>query len=97
MTLSSTLGSFAVGGPLWLGIVLAIGATASIAAYLISYFYLMIRSPDSLRSETFTLKKLAIEKGIYGDSFVGSLEIDSAGSPKLLGPSSVQSQPGNEP
>lgn len=35
--------------------------------YLITHFYFMVRDPDALRSETFKIRKMQIERGIFGD------------------------------
>lgn len=40
-------------------------------AILSSYLYFAFKNPDCLRSETFTLSKLAIEKGQIGDGTNG--------------------------
>lgn len=41
-----------------------------------SYIYFMRRDPDALRSESYSLQKLAIEKGIFGDNLVGMIDPD---------------------
>jgi hypothetical protein len=43
---------------------------------LASYIYFAFRHPDALRSEKFTLSKIALEKNLIGDSRVGLLEIE---------------------
>ena len=40
-------------------------------ALIIVYIYCLINDRDSLRSEKFTIQKLAIEKGIMGDDVTG--------------------------
>lgn len=39
--------------------------------FLSSYVYFMRTNPDALRSEQFSLSKLAIEKGLIGDTLSG--------------------------
>lgn len=49
-------------------------AWLSVGAFLLNcgaYVYSLLTAPDSLRSETFTLEKLKIEKGLMGDSISG--------------------------
>ena len=35
---------------------------------IIAYVFFMLKNPDYLRSESFTLSKIALEKGILGDN-----------------------------
>ena len=51
------------GSPIWLTIMLAV--------FFFVYIYCLINDRDSLRSEKFTIQKLAIEKGIMGDDVTG--------------------------
>ena len=74
MLLPATIGSFVYKAPGWLGVALAVLTTVSVAFYLGSYLFLLFKDRDTLRSERYTLQKLAIEKGLYGDSLVGILE-----------------------
>ena len=39
-----------------------------------AYIYLLIADRDALRSETFSLSKLAIEKGLVGDNISGLIQ-----------------------
>jgi hypothetical protein len=47
----------------------------SVAIFLCSYIYFALNQPDALRSEKFTLSKMAIEKNLIGDNRAGLLEI----------------------
>jgi hypothetical protein len=73
LLLAATLGSCSrwFPGPGWLTAVLAAMFAVSFAVTLWSYGYFMLRDPDALRSETFTLRKLEIEKGLIGDNLQG--------------------------
>lgn len=42
-----------------------------IAIFLFSYIFCLVKNPDWLRSEKFSIEKMAIEKGFVGDSTVG--------------------------
>ena len=44
----------------------------------------MLTDKDALRSEKFTIQKLAIEKGLYGDSLTGTLDSKDVTDAKLL-------------
>jgi hypothetical protein len=57
--------------PLWLVILFAILLALVLALFLVAYVYFARVNPDSLRSEQFSLSKLAIEKGLLGDSLAG--------------------------
>ena len=46
----------------------------SVAIYLIAFSYLLITNVDALRSERYSLEKLAIEKGVYGDNLIGKVD-----------------------
>lgn len=46
----------------------------SVLVYLGSYIYLLKTNPDALRSERYSLEKLAIEKGVYGDNLIGEVD-----------------------
>lgn len=42
-----------------------------LVAYLVTHFYFMVRNPDALRSEKFTIEKMALERGLVGDNLSG--------------------------
>lgn len=64
-----------VGAPPWLIILLAVLVAAVFVAFCVSFFFLLFKNPDALRSETYSLSKYAIDKGLYGDSLVGVHEM----------------------
>jgi hypothetical protein len=45
--------------------------------YIVAYVYFALRDPDALRSESFALRKMAIQKGIIGDDLMGHVELDA--------------------
>ena len=45
--------------------------------YLGAYVYCLVTDRDALRSETYTIQKMAIEKGFVGDSLTGVLSLDT--------------------
>ena len=57
--------------PTWVIPVLGSSAGVIVVAYVVAYFILLFKNPDALRSERFTLSKLAIEKSVTGDSLRG--------------------------
>lgn len=58
---------------LWLHIIIILLIVAAIGLYFYVYYYCLRHNPDALRSESFTIRKLQIEKGIFGDSNTGNL------------------------
>jgi len=43
-----------------------------------AYLYCLFADRDALRSETYSIQKLAIEKGFIGDSIIGILDSTNA-------------------
>lgn len=66
-----SMGSFYWELPVGVGGALLAAAGVTTLIYVGSFLYLLINNPDALRSERFTLEKLAIEKGLYGDDLTG--------------------------
>jgi len=60
---------------------LAIAGGASIILYLIAYIYFAIKSPDYLRTERYSIQKMAIERGLVGDSTAGFFRMEG---PKVI-------------
>lgn len=48
-------------------------------AFFFAYIYCLFTIPDALRSETYSIQKMAIEKGIYGDNSSGTFIADIEG------------------
>ncbi len=71
MLLLGALGAFGTGAPSWLGVGCSVGAGATTVTYLITYICLVVVDRDALRSEPYSLTKLAIEKRLLGDSTAG--------------------------
>lgn len=64
----------AVDAPSWLLIVLSIALGVVLGIFIYAYVFLLKTNPDALRSENFTLSKMAIERGLIGDSLGGLRE-----------------------
>lgn len=71
LLLPATISSFYFKTPTWLGITLATLSFLSVLLYFFSYVYFMFKDSDALRSEKFSLQKLLIEKGFFGDDIQG--------------------------
>jgi len=61
--------------PDWIMITLVVLLISTVVMYLLIYLYYAIKNPDSLRSEKFTLSKMAIEKNLIGDDLSGLSEM----------------------
>ena len=49
----------------------------TIIVYVFAYIYLLLHDRDALRSEKYSIQKLAIEHGLVGDSETGIFNIDA--------------------
>lgn len=49
--------------------------------YLASYIIYALKNPDALRSEKYTLSKMAIEKNLIGDDISGLIEVGDYDNP----------------
>ncbi len=74
--LTAMVGMLWVKAPSWLTVLMAILLSVSIVLYLISYVYCLLRDPDALRSETYSLHKMVIERGLLGDNVTGVIDLD---------------------
>jgi len=68
---TATIASFVYGCPSWIGTCFAIGSFAAVALYIIAYIYFAFTDKDALRSETYHIQKMAIERGFFGDDISG--------------------------
>ena len=71
---SGLLLSFTVGAPSWVPIALFILCALTFILFGIAYSFFMVKDPDALRSERYSLSKMAIEKGLFGDNIFGTFE-----------------------
>jgi hypothetical protein len=78
--------------PAWLIEMLGFGAGASIVIYLLAYIYFAIKSPDSLRTERYSIQKLAIQHGLVGDSSTGFFRMEGPKAIKELPESKSESE-----
>jgi hypothetical protein len=74
MLLPATLTTFYYSMPIWVSLTFSIFTGITVVIYLTAYVYLLRFDRDSVRSESYLLQKLAIEKGVYGDNITGTVE-----------------------
>lgn len=84
-----------VKSPDWIIILLAILLCTLFLTYIGSYIYLLFSDRDALRSESFTLSKMAIERGLLGDNVTGLID-ESTGATKALDISVVNDEEDTE-
>ncbi len=65
---------------IWLTVIMVLLIIAIIILYIYVYCYCLHHNSDALRSESFSIRKMEIEKGMYGDSNTGLLERPSNNS-----------------
>ena len=82
--LAGISGSIWAGSPNWVSILLAVLTGVTVTVYLSAYVFLLLKDRDALRSERFTLSKLAIEKGLIGDNLTGLFEEAEIGSGAMI-------------
>jgi hypothetical protein len=68
-----------VGAPAWLIALLGVFTALAASLYLFTYIYCLFSGrEDFLRSETYVIQKLAIEKGFVGDNLAGIFKLEEA-------------------
>ena len=93
---SSSIASGVLRGPSWLTIIFGVGAALSIGLYLFAYLYLLFKDRDALRSEKYSIQRLAIEKGLFGDSTSGVIDVDVVPAQRALPAASAQDSEDND-
>ncbi len=61
----------------WIIYLFAVFSGLTMLTYLSGYIYCLIHTPDALRSETYSIQKMAIQKGFVGDDLSGAIELDN--------------------
>jgi hypothetical protein len=74
----------------WVLVAFITALIASIILYGVSYFYCLLKDRDALRSEKYSLHKMAIEHGLIGDSGTGLFEVEDISQPSALPPDSTK-------
>jgi hypothetical protein len=71
---------FAPNRPGWLLPIMVVFLGAGVSLYMFAYLFCLIKKPDALRSEKYSLHKMAIESGLYGDSLRGMIDVTPTAS-----------------
>lgn len=57
--------------PIWLTVFFCVIVGMGILIFFFSYIFCLFKDRDALRSEKYSIQKMAIEKGVYGDNITG--------------------------
>ena len=68
----------------WLVIMMGALACVTILIFLGIYIYFALTDPDLLRSEKFSIQKMAIQHGFIGDDLTGYVKIAKIGDVPLI-------------
>lgn len=74
LLLTATLASFSL-ATFWISIVLTVITVIAFFIFVYVYVYCLHKNPDFLRSENFSIQKMAIEKRYFGDSTSGLIQV----------------------
>jgi hypothetical protein len=77
------------GAPVWLVVLLGVAVAGTGTAFLVAYFILLFIDRDALRSERFSLSKMAIEKSVTGDSLRGFAALEAGDQQVLAVPAEI--------
>jgi hypothetical protein len=92
---TASIAAFSCKSPAWLGIMFGSLAGISIILYLVAYIYFGLTDKDALRSERFSIQKMAIQKGFIGDNLSGYFKVTDTLHPPALPSMTDQKEPGN--
>jgi hypothetical protein len=84
MLLSATVWSGRSDTNQWLVVMLAIFSGIAIATYIGFYIYFALKDPELLRSEKYTIQKMAIQHGFIGDDASGFFKVTQIVNTPLL-------------
>lgn len=94
--LSGTMTSFYINTPQWLGLTLLVLSVITFLLYFYAYVYFMHNDRDALRSEKYSLEKMAIQRGLIGDDISGVLSEGGESSQRLIESPSNQGRDSGE-
>jgi hypothetical protein len=82
------LASLGFHAPPWILILFGVFSALTLILFGFSFLFFVFKDKDALRSERYSISKIAIEKGLIGDDLKGLLDVDSElvaqSSPRLL-------------
>ena len=84
LLLTATIFASRFGMDKWLVVMLAVLDCLAIILYFAAYIFFGHKDPDLLRSEKFTIQKMAIQHGLIGDDISGMFKIPKLGDIPLI-------------
>ena len=77
LTLTGAIGAFRLAATPWFSNTLGALCLLSIILYFVAYIYFAIIDRDALRSEKYSIQKMAIQKGFIGDDQTGYIPLEN--------------------
>lgn len=71
---TALIGGIWAGAPTWILVLLSVLLVLALVLYGGAFLFCLIKDRDALRSERYTIEKMAIEQGLYGDNRIGLKE-----------------------
>jgi hypothetical protein len=89
LLLPATIFASRYGTDKWLVVMFAVLDCLAILVYIAAYIFFALKDPEQLRSEKYSIQKMAIQHGIIGDDISGFIKITKVGGVPLLDNSST--------
>jgi hypothetical protein len=83
--ITATIALVVAHAPDWLLILMSVLLVVIVVLYCWAYTFCLLKDRDALRSERYSLHKLAIENKLIGDSLAGAFEPDDVKPPSSAG------------
>jgi hypothetical protein len=84
LLVAGLIGSVSAHAPEWIQVFFAAMLGIDFFSFIIAYGYFALTNSESLRTEKFTLQKIAIEHGLIGDSTTGLFVPDTSNPNTVL-------------
>lgn len=84
LSFSGILIASGISAPNWILILFAATSGLAILLFCFAYLYSLIKQPENLRSEKYTIQKMVIERGFVGDDIMGQIKIETKKDALLL-------------
>lgn len=84
LTLTGAIAAFRFSSSIWFSNTLGALCVLAILLYFVAYIYFGLTDKDALRSEKYSIQKLAIQKGFIGDDQIGYIPLANNTAPPAL-------------
>lgn len=82
--MAATLGLVVGHAPTWMLILFSTMTALAFILYGASFVFCLIKDRDALRSETYSIKKMAIAQGVYGDNKMGLIDVPTTSVARII-------------